>query len=109
MSIILATSVVLETRHIQAHATKTALIENDHTRQSLHSGYIKMAAAHHRFPKFDLNEKSSVLGPRWKKCVARFRNLVVALNITDKHKQRAQLLHGYVWRRGKRYFGHFAE
>lgn len=23
----------------------------------------------------------------------RFRNLVVALNITDKHKQRAQLLH----------------
>ena len=93
LSITLATSVVLETRHIQAHATKIALIENDHIRQSLHFGYIKMAATLPPFPKFDLNEESSVLGPRWKKCVARFRNLVVALNITDKHKQRAQLLH----------------
>ncbi|XP_028413864.1 uncharacterized protein K02A2.6-like [Dendronephthya gigantea] len=45
------------------------------------------------FPAFDITQDQGALGPRWKKYIARFRNLVVALNINDKKRQRALLLH----------------
>ena len=45
------------------------------------------------FPSFDLSTDHGALGTRWKKYVSRFRNLLVALNITNKKRQRAILLH----------------
>ena len=45
------------------------------------------------FPSFDISADSGAPGPRWKQYIARFRNLVIALNITDKNRQKALLLH----------------
>ena len=45
------------------------------------------------FPSFDLKDEAGTPGPRWKKYVSRFRNLIIALDITDKTRQRALLLH----------------
>lgn len=42
------------------------------------------------FPSFDISPDS---GAPWKKYIARFLNLVIALNITDKNRQKALLLH----------------
>ena len=45
------------------------------------------------FPAFDITQDQGALGLRWKKYIDRFRNLIVALNIADKKRQRALLLH----------------
>ncbi|KAK3752856.1 hypothetical protein QZH41_000328 [Actinostola sp. cb2023] len=45
------------------------------------------------FPSFNLDDDLGAPGPRWRKYVARFRNLLVALNIESKPRQRALLLH----------------
>ena len=45
------------------------------------------------FPSFDLSQNQGTLGTRWKKYIARFRNLIVALNVTNKKRQQALLLH----------------
>ena len=45
------------------------------------------------FPPFDLEDEAGTPGPRWKKYISRFRNLIIALDITDKTRQRALLLH----------------
>ena len=45
------------------------------------------------FPSFDLKDEAGPPGPRWKKYISRFRNLIIALGITDKTRQRALLLH----------------
>ncbi|XP_065190696.1 uncharacterized protein K02A2.6-like [Sycon ciliatum] len=42
---------------------------------------------------FDLEPPESV-GPRWEKWLARFDNYLIAANITEDERQRAQLLHG---------------
>ena len=52
-----------------------------------------MAAALPNFPEFDVNTDPSTLGVRWKKWLARFRNLLLAIDVTDKKRQRALLLH----------------
>ena len=51
-----------------------------------------MATALPTFPEFDVSE-TSTQATRWKKWLSRFQNLVVALNVTDKKRQRALLLH----------------
>ena len=45
------------------------------------------------FPSFDVSDSSGPLGPKWKKYIARFRNLLIAVNITNEARQRALLLH----------------
>ncbi|KAK3726804.1 hypothetical protein QZH41_007214 [Actinostola sp. cb2023] len=45
------------------------------------------------FTSFNLDDDLGAPGPRWRKYVARFRNLLVALNIESKPRQRALLLH----------------
>ena len=44
------------------------------------------------FRKFDVSE-TSTQATRWKKWLSRFRNLLVAVNVTNKPRQRALLLH----------------
>ena len=51
-----------------------------------------MATALPTFPEFDVNE-TSTQAARWKKWLSRFRNLLVAMNMTGKKRQRALLLH----------------
>ena len=51
-----------------------------------------MAKALPTFPEFDVSE-TSTQAARWKKWLSRFRNLLVAMNVTDKNRQRALLLH----------------
>ena len=46
-----------------------------------------------QFPAFDTLEETNSLGTRWKKWIARFENLMVAMNVTDKDRKRALLLH----------------
>ena len=45
------------------------------------------------FPSFDVNPESGALDTWFKKYTARFRNLVVAADITDPARQKALLLH----------------
>ena len=52
-----------------------------------------MAEALPHFPPFDISDEPGAKGPRWKKYVTRFKNLMVAGNITDAARQRALLLH----------------
>ena len=51
-----------------------------------------MATALPAFPEFDVSE-TSTQATRWKKWLSRFRNLMVAVNVTNKPRQRALLLH----------------
>ena len=51
-----------------------------------------MAAALPTFPEFDVTH-TSTQAARWKKWQSRFRNLLVAMNVTDKKRKRALLLH----------------
>ena len=51
-----------------------------------------MAKALPTFPEFDITETSTEAA-RWKKWLSRFQNLLVAMNVTDKKRQRALLLH----------------
>ena len=51
-----------------------------------------MAATLPAFPEFDVSE-TSTQATRWKKWLSRFRNLLVAMNVKDKPRQRALLLH----------------
>lgn len=50
-----------------------------------------MAALPH-FPTFVVHTEGST-ATRWKKWKERFENLIVAMNITDKKRQKALLLH----------------
>ena len=52
-----------------------------------------MAEALPHFPLFDISDEPGAKGPRWKKYITRFKNLMVAMNITDAARQRALLLH----------------
>ena len=52
-----------------------------------------MATALPSFPTFDVSSESGAIETRWKKYVTHFWNLVVALNIKDKSRQKALLLH----------------
>ena len=52
-----------------------------------------MASALPQFPSFNPSPELGVPGTRWKKYVARFKNLIIALNITAKTRQTALLLH----------------
>ena len=54
---------------------------------------MSIATALPLFPKFDISPESGTLGMHWKKHVTCFQNLLVALNITDKLRQKALLLH----------------
>ena len=45
------------------------------------------------FPPFDITQDQGALGLRWKKYITRFRNLLVAINVQDKKRQKALLLH----------------
>ncbi|KXJ15843.1 putative nuclease HARBI1 [Exaiptasia diaphana] len=45
------------------------------------------------FPAFDITEEAGAKGPRWKKYVARLKNPMTAMNITNAARQRALLLH----------------
>lgn len=51
-----------------------------------------MATALPAFSEFDVSE-TSTQATRWKKWLSRFRNLLVAMNVTNKPRQRALLLH----------------
>ena len=51
-----------------------------------------MAMALPVFPEFDVSE-TSTQATRWTKWLSRFQNLVVAMNVTDKTRQWALLLH----------------
>ena len=52
-----------------------------------------MASTLPPFPSFDPNPELGAPGTRWKKYVARFKNLIIALDITDTARQKALLLH----------------
>lgn len=45
------------------------------------------------FPSFDVHNEPASIAQRWTKYVKRFTNLMVAMNIKDKKRQRALLLH----------------
>ena len=51
-----------------------------------------MAAALPTFPEFDVTH-TSTQAARWKKWQSRFRKLLVAMNVTNKKRKRALLLH----------------
>ena len=51
-----------------------------------------MANALPTFPEIDVSE-TSTQAARWKKWLSRFQNLLVAMNVTNKKRQRALLLH----------------
>ncbi|CAB4038760.1 Hypothetical predicted protein, partial [Paramuricea clavata] len=52
-----------------------------------------MATALPTFPSFDPNADQGAPGVRFKKYIARFRNLIVATDIDDPKRQKALLLH----------------
>ncbi|KAK3092635.1 hypothetical protein FSP39_005203 [Pinctada imbricata] len=52
-----------------------------------------MATALPQFPQFDVHTDEGNVATRWKKWLDRYKNLVVALGITDKNRQKALLLH----------------
>ena len=45
------------------------------------------------FPQFDPNPASGDVGPRWRKWVARFQNLMIAVDVSEDERQNAMLLH----------------
>ena len=51
-----------------------------------------MATALPHFAEFDVHSDGAV-GVRWKEWLNRFKNLLLALGIDDKKRQRALLLH----------------
>ena len=51
-----------------------------------------MATALPAFPEFDVSE-TSTQAVQWKKWLSRLQNLLATMNITDKTRQRALLLH----------------
>ena len=53
---------------------------------------IIMATSQLNFPPFDTSEQSS-LSQRWSRYVQKFSNFLTAMNISDKKRQRAMLLH----------------
>ena len=53
----------------------------------------RVAAALPVFNEFDVNSEPGTLAQRWKKWLTRFCNLMVAMDITDKARQRALLVH----------------
>ena len=52
-----------------------------------------MATALQPFPSFDPSPDAGAPGTRWEKYVARFRNLITALDIKNAERQKALLLH----------------
>ena len=52
-----------------------------------------MAEALPNFPKFDVSPEVGDVAVRWKRWVARFSNLMVALSIDNDARQKALLLH----------------
>lgn len=52
-----------------------------------------MATALPDFPTFEVDTEPTSLGQRWKKYLARFENLIVALDITQPQRKKALLLH----------------
>lgn len=52
-----------------------------------------MASALPAFNEFDVNGEPGTLAQKWKKWLTRFTNLMVAMSVTDKTRQRALLLH----------------
>ena len=52
-----------------------------------------MATALRPFPSFDPSPDAGAPGPRWEKYVARFKNLITALDINNAERQKALLLH----------------
>ena len=63
------------------------ILDDMHTRNT-----GDMATALPAFPEFDVSE-TSTQATRWKKWLSRFWNLMVAVNVTNKLRQRALLLH----------------
>ena len=51
-----------------------------------------MAAALPTFPESDVTN-TSTQAATWMKWLSRFRNLLIAMNVTDKKRKRALLLH----------------
>ena len=51
-----------------------------------------MANALPAFPEFDVSQ-TSTQAVRWQKRLSRFENLLVAMDVTNKKRQRALLLH----------------
>ena len=52
-----------------------------------------MAASLPDFPLFDTDSEPTSLGIQWKKWVQRLENLFIVLDIKDKARQKALLLH----------------
>ena len=52
-----------------------------------------MATAIPDFPSFDVDTDPTGLAQRWKKWLARYENLIIALDITDPRRKKALLLH----------------
>jgi hypothetical protein len=52
-----------------------------------------MAEALPSFPKFDVSPDVGDVAVRWRRWVARFKNLMVALNIDNDARQKVLLLH----------------
>ena len=45
------------------------------------------------FKKFDIHEEPTALGTRWKLWLSELENLILALDIKDKKRQRAMLMY----------------
>ena len=52
-----------------------------------------MATALQPFPSFDPSPDAGAPGPRWEKYVARFKNLITAVDIKNPERQKALLFH----------------
>ena len=50
-------------------------------------------AALPQFRKFDIHDEPTSLGTRWKTWISEFQNLILALGVRDKKRQRALLLY----------------
>ena len=54
---------------------------------------LTMATALPEFPSFDINCDQTSLSQRWKKWIARFENLLLAMDISEPKRKKALLLH----------------
>ena len=61
--------------------------------QTLTSVTPFMAQALPHFPRFDLDSDLTSIGSRWEKYICRFKNLLVALDVTDDARKKVLLLH----------------
>ena len=52
-----------------------------------------MATALQQFPSFDPRPDAGAPGPIWEKYVARFKNLITALDFKNAERQKALFLH----------------